>query len=61
MTHLAKKRPNVICQGLNWVIFEGEFLNLFYDSHSWSWDIKIEFFPLQIDIPITLLCLIVEG
>ena len=54
MTHLAKK-----CQGLSWVIFKRKFLNLLYDSDSWSWDFKVEFFPLQSDIPITLLCLIV--
>ena len=33
-------------------------LNLLYDSHSWSWNFKVEFFPLQSDIPITVLCLI---
>ena len=54
MEHLAKK-----CQGLSRVIFERKFLNLLYDLDSWSWDFKVEFFPLQSDIPITLLCLIV--
>ena len=38
-----------------------EFLNLSYDSHSWSLDFKIEIFPLKRNIPITLLCLIIEG
>ena len=30
------------------------------DSDSWSWDFKVEFSPLQSDIPITLLSLIVR-
>ena len=29
--------------------FKREFLNLLYDLDSWSWDFKIEFFPLQIE------------
>ena len=41
--------------------FKPKFLNLLYDSDSWSWDFKVEFFPLQSDIPITLLCLIVGA
>ena len=32
-----------ICQGLNWVIFKRKFLNLLYDSDSWSWEFKVEF------------------
>ena len=35
-------------------------LNLLYDSHSRSWNFKVEFFRLQSDIPITVLCLIAE-
>ena len=50
-----------ICQGLSWVIFKRKFLNLLYDSGSWSWDFKVEFFPLQNDIPGTLRCLMVVG
>ena len=60
MAHLAKKCAEVICHGLSWVIFKRKFLNLLYDSDSWSLDFKVEFFPLQSDIPITLLCLIVR-
>ena len=30
------------------------FCAVLYDSHSWSWNFKIEFFPLQNDIHITL-------
>ena len=35
---------------------------IFYinDSDSWSWDFKVEFSPLQSDIAITLLSLIVR-
>ena len=44
----------------DWVIFKRKFLNLLYDSDLWSSDFKVEFFPLQSDIPITLLCLIVR-
>ena len=40
------------------MVFKWKFLNLLYDSDLWSWDFKVEFFPLQSDIPITLLCLI---
>ena len=58
MVHLAKKCPDVICQGLSWGIFKGKFLNLLYNSDSWSWDFKVEFFPLENDMSITLLCLI---
>ena len=50
-----------ICQGLSWMIFKRKFLNLLYDSGSWSWDFKVEFFPLQNDIPGTLRCLMVVG
>ena len=39
--------------------FPKEILNLLYDSVCWSWDFKVEFSPLQSDIPITLLYLIV--
>ena len=39
-----------ICQVLSWVIFKSKFLNLLYDSESWSWDFKNKFFPLQSDI-----------
>ena len=60
MAHLAKKCAEVICHGLSWVIFKRKFLNLLYDSDSWSLDFKVEFFSLQSDIPITLLCLIVR-
>ena len=54
MTHFAIKCPKVIyvCQGLTRVIFKKEFLNLSYDSDSWQWSFKIEFFPFQKDIPI---------
>ena len=50
-----------ICQGLSWVIFKGKFLNLLHNWHLWSWDFKIEIFPLQNYILVTLLCLIVIG
>ena len=43
------------------MIFKRKFLNLLYDSGSWSWDFKVEFFPLQNDIPGTLRCLMVVG
>ena len=43
------------------MIFKMKFLNLLYDSDSWSWDFKVEFFPLKNDIPGTLLCLMVVG
>ena len=42
------------------MIFKRKLLNLLYDSDLWSSDFKVEFFPLQNDIPITLLCLIVR-
>ena len=42
------------------MIFEREFLNMLCYSDLWSWDFKVEFFPLKSDVPITLLCLIVE-
>ena len=62
IAHLAKKCPEIICQGLNWVVFKRKFLNLLSDQEVWSWHFKVEFFPLQSDIPITLLCLTVgEG
>ena len=41
------------------VIFKRKLLNLLYDSY--SWDFKIDFFPLQYDITITLLCPTVGG
>ena len=41
------------------MVFEKKFLNLLHDSDSWSWDFIVEFFPLQSDTPITLLCLTV--
>ena len=58
---LCKKMPKgYICQRqLRWVIFKSKFLNLSYDSDSWSWDFKVKFFTLQSAIPIILLCLIV--
>ena len=40
------------------MVFARKFLNLFYDPDLRSWDFKVEFFPLQSDIPITLMCLI---
>ena len=56
----CEKMPKgYICQGMRWVIFKRKFLNLLYDSNSWSLDFKVEFFPLQSGILITLLCLIV--
>ena len=61
MAQLAKKCPEVICKGftgITWVTFKRKFLNLLYDSDSWSWDFKVEFFPLENDMSITLLCLI---
>ena len=33
MAHIAKKCPEVICRGLDRVIFKREVLNLLYDSH----------------------------
>ena len=59
----CKKIPKgyPICQGLSWVIFKRKFLNSLYDSDSWSWDFKVEFFPLQNDIPGNLSCLMVVG
>ena len=59
IAHLAKKFPNVICQGLSWVIFKRKFLSFLYNSDSSSWGFKVEFFRLQSDIPITLLGVIV--
>ena len=32
-----------------------KFLNLLYDSDSWSVDFKVEFFPLQSDTFVTVL------
>ena len=43
------------------MIFKMKFLNLLYDSDSWSWDFKVEFFSLKNDSPGTLLCLMVVG
>ena len=31
IAHLAKKYPEIICQGLSWVVFKRKFLNLLYD------------------------------
>ena len=56
----VKKCQNIICQGLSWVVFKWKLLNFLYDPDWWSWDFEVEFFPLQSDIPITLLCLIVR-
>ena len=50
-----------VYQGLSWLICKRKLLNLLYDSDSWSWDFKVEIFPLQNDIFGTLLCLIVVG
>ena len=61
IAHLAKKCPEIICQGLSWVVFKRKFLNLLYAPDLWSWDFKVEFFPLPSDVPITLLCLIVGA
>ena len=61
IAHLAKKCPKVFCQGLSLVIFKSEFLNLLYDSDSWSLDFKIEFFPFQTDIFTIHLCQSVDG
>ena len=41
------------------MVFRRKFLILLYGPDLWSWDLKVEFFPMQSDIPITLLCLIV--
>ena len=43
MTHLAIKSylPMTELNG-----FKREFLNLLYDSDSWSWVFKVNFFPL---------------
>ena len=54
-----KMLKGYICHGMRWLIFKRKFLNLLYDSDSWSLDFKVEFFPLQSGILITLLCLIV--
>ena len=43
------------------MIFKMKFLNVLYDSDSWSWDFKVKFFLIQNDIPGTLLCLMVVG
>ena len=32
---------------------------MLYDLGSWSWDFKVEFFPLLSDIPIAPMCLII--
>ena len=54
-----EKMPKSYLSRTEKVIFKRKLLNLLYDSESWSWDFKIEFFPLQRDIPVTLLCLII--
>ena len=41
------------------MVFKRKFLDLLYDPDLWSQDFKVKFFPLQSDIRITLLCLIV--
>ena len=41
------------------MVFKLKLLNLLYDPDLWSWDFKVEFFPLQSDISIILLCVIV--
>ena len=56
---LRKDYP--VYQRMNWVIFKRKLLNLLYDSDSWSWDFKVENFPIQNDIYGTLLCLIAVG
>ena len=53
-THPTKAAPRV-------VIFKRKFLNLLFDSDSWSWDFNVELFLLQCVIPITFPCLVVEG
>ena len=58
MAHLAKKYPRIICQGLRSMIFKRKFLNLLYDSDSWSWEFKVKFL-LRGDIPNSLMCLTV--
>ena len=60
-TSCEKMLKSYICQGLSRVIFKRKFLNLLYDSDSWSWDFQIETSPLQNDILGTHLCLIVVG
>ena len=60
-TPCEKMPKGYICQGLSWVIFVREFLNLLYNSDSWLFDFKVEIFSLQNDIFGTLLCLIVVG
>ena len=57
--NLRKKAKYYICQGLTWVTFKRKFLNLLYDSESWSWGFEIEIFPLQNNTLGALLCLIV--
>ena len=58
MAYLAKKYPRIICQGLRSMIFKRKFLNLLYDSDSWSWEFKVKFL-LRGDIPNSLMCLTV--
>ena len=56
----SKIWPKVICRGrLSWLIFKIKCVNLLFDSDSWSWDFKAEFFILQSNISITLMYLIV--
>ena len=60
LTKMPKKCQKVICyERLSWLTFKRKLLNLLYDSDSWSSDFIAKFSPLQSDIPITLLCLIV--
>ena len=44
MANLAKECPKTIYQGLSWVIFKRQFLNLLCDSNSWSRYFKVNLF-----------------
>ena len=55
---LCEKMPKSYLPKAGLSVFKREFLNLLYDSYL-SWVFKIEFFPLQSNILITLHCLIV--
>ena len=48
MAQPTQECPKVICQGLSWVIFKGELLNLLYDSDPWSWVLKSCFSSLRL-------------
>ena len=56
MAHLEKKctKGDLAWQGLNWITYKRKLLNLLFDSDSWWWDLKVNCFPLQHDIPGTL-------